>query len=220
MVCDSLASVTPVELTAAVRGAVAACVAADDMTVAVPEQVTVERPRHREHGDYATNVAMQLAKQAGRPPREMAELIATRLRSSPGIASVDVAGPGFLNIRLDEAAAGELAGTIVAAGQDYGRSDVLGKQRINLEFVSANPTGPIHLGGTRWAAVGDSLARLLEADGADVTREYYFNDHGVQLDRFAQSLLARARGQATPEDGYGGAHPRPAPGTSVAQHPA
>src|SRR4051812_41507695 len=149
---------------------------------------------------------MQIAKQAGRPPRDIAEVVAARLRERPGIASVDVAGPGFLNITLDEAAAGALAGTVVEAGAEYGRSDVLAKQRINLEFVSANPTGPLHLGGTRWAAVGDSLARLLEASGADVTREYYFNDHGAQLDRFAQSLLARAHGKKTPEDGYGGAY--------------
>ena len=195
---------TPVELAAAVRDAVAASVDAGDMTVAVPEQVTVERPRHREHGDYATNVAMQIAKQAGRPPRDVAELIAGRLRESPGIAAVDVAGPGFLNIKLDDAAAGQLAATIVTAGEDYGRTDQLAKQRVNLEFVSANPTGPLHLGGTRWAAVGDSLARLLEANGAEVTREYYFNDHGTQIDRFAQSLLARARGEPAPEDGYGG----------------
>jgi arginyl-tRNA synthetase len=204
MVCDSLANVTPQELTSAVRAAVAACVDAREFTVTVPEQVTVERPRQREHGDYATNIAMQLAKPAGRPPRELAELIAARLRQSDGIASVDVAGPGFLNITLDEAAAGELAGVVVRGAGDYGHSAVLAKERINLEFVSANPTGPLHLGGTRWAAVGDSLARLLEANGAAVTREYYFNDHGAQLDRFADSLLARARGEPTPEDGYGG----------------
>src|SRR6266576_3754508 len=219
MVCDSLASVTPAELTAVVRGAVVACVDAGDIAVTVPEQVTVERPRQREHGDYATNVAMQIAKEAGRPPRDVAELVAARLRQSPGIAKVDVAGPGFLNITLDEAAAGELAGTIVAAGADYGRSDALAKQRINLEFVSANPTGPLHLGGTRWAAVGDSLARLLEASGADVTREYYFNDHGAQIDRFALSLLARARGESTPPDGYGGAYVDEIAAKIVANHP-
>ena len=219
MVCDSLANVTPLEVADAVRSAVAACVDAGDVTVAVPAQVNVERPRHREHGDYATNVAMQLAKQAGRPPRDVAELVASHLRQSPGIASVEVAGPGFLNITLDEAAAGELAGSIVTAGTDYGRTDVLAKERINLEFVSANPTGPLHLGGTRWAAVGDSLARLLEFSGADVTREYYFNDHGAQLDRFAQSLLARARDLPTPEDGYGGAYIDEIAATVVAGHP-
>jgi arginyl-tRNA synthetase len=211
--------VTPDELAAAVRSAVAACVSAGELSVVVPQQVTIERPRQREHGDYATNVAMQLAKQAGRPPREVAELVAARLRITPGVARVDVAGPGFLNITLDEAAAGALAGSVVAAGAEYGHSDVLAKEKINLEFVSANPTGPLHLGATRWAAVGDALARTLEATGADVTREYYFNDHGTQLDRFAQSLLARAHGEATPEDGYGGAYIDEIAAEVVAQHP-
>src|SRR5690606_31583055 len=123
-----------------------------------------------------------------------------------GIKAVDVAGPGFLNITLDAASAGELARTIVEAGPAYGRSDALAGKRINLEFVSANPTGPIHLGGTRWAAVGDALARILTAAGAEVTREYYFNDHGAQIDRFARSLLAAARGREAPEDGYAGGY--------------
>ncbi|MFL6241265.1 MAG: arginine--tRNA ligase [Actinomycetes bacterium] len=210
---------TPLEIADAVRNAVAAAVDAGDVAVVVPEQVTVERPRHREHGDYATNVAMQLAKQAGRPPRDVAELIATRLRESPGIAGVDVAGPGFLNIKLDGATAGALAGAIVGSGAYFGSTDVLAKQKVNLEFVSANPTGPLHLGGTRWAAVGDSLARLLEASGADVTREYYFNDHGAQIDRFAQSLLARARGNPTPEDGYGGDYIDEIAARVVPEHP-
>ncbi|MDX6287526.1 MAG: arginyl-tRNA synthetase [Frankiales bacterium] len=195
---------TPAQLAEAVRAAVAACIESGDLDVAVPDQVTVERPRNRDHGDYSTNVAMQLAKPAGRSPREVAELIATRLRASAGIASVDVAGPGFLNIRLDQAAAGELARTIVEQGLDYGRTETLEKERINLEFVSANPTGPIHLGHSRWAAVGDSLGRLLEAAGADVTREHYLNDEGVQMRHFAASLLAAAKGEPTPENGYTG----------------
>ncbi|NLT53267.1 MAG: arginine--tRNA ligase [Actinomycetales bacterium] len=186
------------------RACLAAAVAAGELDVAVPDEIRVERPRLREHGDWATNVALQLAKQAGRPPREVAQLLASRLGEVAGIKSVDVAGPGFLNVVLDVAAAGALARTIVEAGAAYGRGDAAAGQRVNLEFVSANPTGPIHLGGTRWAAVGDSLARILEATGAEVTREYYFNDHGAQIDRFARSLLARARDEATPEDGYGG----------------
>jgi arginyl-tRNA synthetase len=218
MVCDSLASVTPLEVEAAVRTAVAACVDAGDVTVTIPEQVTVERPRQREHGDYATNIAMQIAKQAGRPPRDIAELVAARLRQSPGIAAVEIAGPGFLNITLDDAAAGELAGTIVAAGRDYGRTDVLAKERINLEFVSANPTGPIHLGHSRWAAVGDSLRRLLEASGADVTTEHYINDAGVQMDMFAASLAAAARGEPLPEGGYPGEYIGEIAARIVAQH--
>ncbi|MGC5628389.1 arginine--tRNA ligase [Georgenia sp. Z1344] len=171
---------------------------------AVPATVKVERPRQREHGDWATNVAMQLAKKAGTNPRELATLLAERLAGQDGVAAAEVAGPGFLNIRLEAGAAGELARTIVESGAAYGRSEKNAGRRINLEFVSANPTGPIHIGGVRWAAVGDSLARVLQATGAEVTREYYFNDHGAQIDRFARSLLARARGEEAPEDGYGG----------------
>src|SRR3954454_3656985 len=198
--------VTPDELSAAIRACLATAVAEGDLAVAVPDEIRVERPRQREHGDWATNVALQLAKQAGRPPREVAALLAARLAEGPGIKSVDVAGPGFLNVVLDAAAAGELARSIVEARAVYGHTDTGAGHRVNLEFVSANPTGPMHLGGARWAAVGDSLARILEATGAEVTREYYFNDHGAQIDRFARSLLARALGEPTPEDGYGGSY--------------
>ena len=193
----------PAALTAAIRACLEAAVAAGELTVDVPDEIRVERPKQREHGDWSTNVALQLAKQAGRPPREVATVIAARLGEVPGVKSVGVAGPGFLNVSLDAAAAGELARTIVEAGVAYGRSATAAGQNVNLEFVSANPTGPMHLGGTRWAAVGDSLARMLQATGARVSREYYFNDHGAQIDRFARSLLARARGQEAPQDGYG-----------------
>ena len=198
---------TPAELSAALRAALEAVVAAGTVSLdpaELPAQVHVERPRQREHGDWSTNVALQLAKKAGVPPRVLAEAIAAQLAEVPGIATVDVAGPGFLNVTLEAAAAGELARTIVEVGEAYGRSQALAGERVNLEFVSANPTGPLHIGGVRWAAVGDSLARLLEACGADVTREYYFNDHGAQIDRFARSLLARALDREVPEDGYGG----------------
>ncbi|MCL3778426.1 MULTISPECIES: arginine--tRNA ligase [unclassified Actinomyces] len=199
---------TPEELADAIRTVLLA--AAGDGTLNLPvEEVPlpkVERPRSREHGDWATNVAMQLAKRAGTSPRALAELLCPRLAALDGVASVEVAGPGFLNIRLDAASAGELARTIVEAGEAYGRNDSLAGQSVNLEYVSANPTGPVHLGGARWAAVGDSLARVLAACGARVTREYYFNDHGTQIDRFARSLLAAARGEDTPEDGYGGSY--------------
>jgi arginyl-tRNA synthetase len=198
--------VTPEELSAAIRACLAEAVAAGELSVPVPDEVKVERPRVREHGDWATNVAMQLAKPAGRPPREVAEVLAARLADVPGDKSVSVAGPGFLNIVLDAAAAGELARSIVTEGAAYGHSQALAGQNINLEFVSANPTGPLHIGGTRWAAVGDSLARILATQGASVAREYYYNDHGVQIDRFARSLLASAKGEPTPEDGYGGAY--------------
>ncbi|HTE74868.1 MAG TPA: arginine--tRNA ligase [Actinomycetes bacterium] len=177
-----------------------------ELAVPVPDSVKVERPKVREHGDYATSVALQLAKPAGRPPREVAELVAARLRSADGVSRVDVAGPGFLNVTLDSAAQGELARTVVTAGATYGRSDVNAGHRFNLEFVSANPTGPLHLGHVRWAAVGDALGRVLEASGAEVVREYYFNDAGVQIDRYALSLLAAAEGEPTPPDGYGGAY--------------
>ena len=195
---------TPADVSSAAVAAIRAAVAAGELVVEVPAQVTVERPRNREHGDYATNAAMQLAKQAGRPPREVAEVLAAHLGVQPGIESVEVAGPGFLNITLSEAAQGELARTVVTAGVDYGHTAVLAKERVNLEFVSANPTGPVHLGHTRWAALGDSLRRLLEAAGADVTSEHYVNDAGVQMQRFAESLVAAAHGEPTPEGGYPG----------------
>ncbi|UAJ80821.1 arginine--tRNA ligase [Leifsonia sp. ZF2019] len=168
--------------------------------------VPLERPKNREHGDWSSNVAMRLAKKVGANPRELATEIAAAAAAIDGVASAEVAGPGFINFRLDAAAAGQLAQTILDAGADYGRTDVYHGLKVNLEFVSANPTGPIHMGGARWAAVGDSLARILQAAGADVTREYYFNDHGSQIDRFARSLLAAYLGEATPEDGYGGAY--------------
>jgi arginyl-tRNA synthetase len=168
--------------------------------------VNVERPRNPDHGDYATNVALQVAKRAGVPPRDLAGWIAERLEATPGIASAELAGPGFLNIRLDAAAAGQLARTIVEAGPEYGRGDTLRDRRVNLEFISANPTGPLHLGHSRWAAVGDALHRVLAAAGADVTSEFYINDRGVQMDRFGASIAAAATGEPIPEDGYHGAY--------------
>lgn len=170
--------------------------------------VVLERPRNRDHGDWATNAALKLAKPLGLTPRELADELAAGIAALDGVASAEVAGPGFINIRLDAGAAGELVTTILEAGENYGRGDALAGVKINLEFVSANPTGPIHLGGTRWAAVGDSLARVFAAQGAEVTREYYFNDHGAQIDRFARSLLAAHLGEPTPEDGYGGEYIR------------
>ncbi len=197
---------TPEELSATIRACLEAAIAAGEIALdatALPEP-KVERPKDRNHGDWATNIAMQIAKAAGANPRDVAALLVTRLTSVQGIASAEVAGPGFLNIRLSASAAGELARAIVKAGTKYGRGDAMKGTTVNLEFVSANPTGPIHLGGTRWAAVGDSLARLLESQGAKVIREYYFNDHGAQIDRFARSLLGVVLGEDTPEDGYAG----------------
>lgn len=198
---------TPEELSEAISSALAASLEEGQLTLAEGQdlpQVRVERPKNRDHGDWATNIALQLSKKVGLNPRQVAQVLADRISQISGVASVDIAGPGFLNITLDAAAAGELAQTIVQAGEGYGSNQSLAGQTINLEFVSANPTGPIHLGGTRWAAVGDSLARIFQSQGAKVVREYYFNDHGNQIDRFARSLLARAKGEAAPEDGYGG----------------
>ncbi|MFC0503164.1 arginine--tRNA ligase [Micromonospora costi] len=198
---------TPAELAEAVLAAAHAVFTHRGLDPAVlPAETTVERPRNPEHGDYASTLALQLSKKVGLPPRELAGALADELGRAPGVKSVEIAGPGFLNIRLDAAAAGQLARVIVEAGAEYGRSERLAGQRINLEFVSANPTGPVHIGGVRWAAVGDALSRLLRATGAEVGTEYYFNDAGSQIDRFARSLLAAAKGEAVPEDGYGGAY--------------
>lgn len=176
---------------------------ADDM---IPAKVTVMRPKDRSHGDWATNIAMQLGKKAAMKPRDLAQLFADRLAAADGIASVEVAGPGFINITLDSASAAAIVDQVLAEGAQFGRNTHLAGRTLNLEFVSANPTGPIHIGGTRWAAVGDSMARVLEANGAKVVREYYFNDHGTQIDRFAKSLVAAAHKEPTPEDGYKGAY--------------
>jgi arginyl-tRNA synthetase len=197
---------TPEELATAVRAALQGLVDDGRLAVAVPDQVTVERPRNRDHGDYATNVAMTLAKAAGRPPREVAGLLAERLADVPGVAAVDVAGPGFLNVTLDSAAQGELARTVVEQADRFGHGDTLRGTRVNVEFISANPTGPLHLGHTRWAAVGDALARVLAAAGADVAREFYINDRGVQMDRFGMSIMAAAHGRPAPDDGYHGGY--------------
>jgi len=184
-----------------------------------PRDVRVERSKNRDHGDYATNVALQLAKPAGLPPREIADLLATELKGSQGIASVAIAGPGFINITVEAAAQGEIARRIVEAGTTYGASVLFGGRRINLEFVSANPTGPVHIGGARWAPVGDSLARVFATLGANVTREYYFNDHGAQIDRFSRSLLAVAKGEQPPEDGYVGSYVAEIAAEVMAAHP-
>lgn len=197
---------TPAELPAAVLAAIRACLQAGEFVGTAPAEVVVERPRNRDHGDYTTNVALRLAKPAGRPAREIAETIAVRLRSADGVARVDVAGPGFLNLTLAADALGELARTIVEAGASFGTSAALAGQNLNLEYVSANPTGPVHIGAVRWAAVGDALARLLQSAGARVTREYYFNDAGAQVERFGRTLRERANGRPVPDDGYSGAY--------------
>lgn len=189
----------PVDLSVLIKETAVAVLSEHELDTAVlPETVTVERPRNPEHGDYATNLALQVAKKAGVNPRELATWLAEALAKHDAIDVAEIAGPGFLNIRLAAAAQGAIVDQVRQAGANYGHNDAYKGQKINLEFVSANPTGPIHLGGTRWAAVGDSLGRVLEASGAEVTREYYFNDHGRQIDRFSNSLVAAAKGEPTP----------------------
>ncbi len=198
---------TPADLAELLRSTAASVLADRSLDASVlPDKVTVERPRNPEHGDYATNVALQIAKKAGANPRDFAAWLAEALAAETTIASAEVAGPGFLNIRLAADAQGAIIAQVLAQGAAYGSSDLLADIKVNLEFVSANPTGPIHLGGTRWAAVGDALGRILTAQGAEVVREYYFNDHGAQIDRFSRSLIAAAQGEPSPEDGYAGAY--------------
>ncbi|WP_329055670.1 arginine--tRNA ligase [Amycolatopsis sp. NBC_01488] len=198
---------TPAALADLVRSSAVQVLAARGIDDAVlPEQVTIERPRNPDHGDYATNLALQVAKKAGLKPREFAEALAEAVSADDGVSSAEVAGPGFLNFRLAAAAQGDIVRQVLDAGAAFGRGDALAGTKINLEFVSANPTGPIHLGGTRWAAVGDALGRVLAAQGGDVTREYYFNDAGAQIDRFVRSLIAAAKGEPAPEDGYAGGY--------------
>ena len=198
---------TPADLAELLRSTAAAVLTEHGLDpAALPAAVTVERPRNPEHGDYATNLALQVGKKAGANPREFAGWLATALTDADGIAAAEVAGPGFVNLRIETAAQGVIIADIAAAGAEYGHSGLLAGRSINLEFVSANPTGPIHIGGTRWAAVGDALGRLLATQGARVVREYYFNDHGTQIDRFVSSLIAAAKSEPAPEDGYAGAY--------------
>ncbi|OBB61188.1 arginine--tRNA ligase [Mycobacterium sp. 852013-51886_SCH5428379] len=198
---------TPADLAELLKTTAAAVLAEHDLDAAtLPATVTVERPRNPEHGDYATNLALQIGKKAGVNPRELAGWLAQALAAADGIASADVAGPGFVNLRIEASAQNVLVEQIITAAERYGHSEQLAACNVNLEFVSANPTGPIHIGGTRWAAVGDALGRLLATQSAAVVREYYFNDHGAQIDRFVNSLIAAAKGEPAPEDGYAGAY--------------
>ena len=198
---------TPADLAELLKSTAAAVLTEHGLDTAVlPATVTVERPRNPEHGDYATNLALQLGKKAGANPRELAGWLAAALAAKDGIAAAEVAGPGFVNLRIEASAQNVLVGDVIAAAGRYGTSQALDGTKVNLEFVSANPTGPIHIGGTRWAAVGDALGRLLSTQGAEVVREYYFNDHGAQIDRFTNSLIAAAKGEPTPEDGYAGTY--------------
>lgn len=192
------------QLAASIQGLVAAAIESGQLAGSIPESIVLERPKNRDHGDYATSIALQLAKAAGKNPREVATLLQSAIASLPGVSAVDIAGPGFINITLDRANQAELVRTILTNATAYGTGDSLKGVSINLEFISANPTGPLHLGHTRWAAVGDALGRVLKAAGAQVTQEFYINDRGRQMDLFGQSVQAAATGNPIPEDGYQG----------------
>ena len=172
----------------------------------IPTSLTLERPKNRDHGDYATSIALALSKPSGIAPRKIAEIIVAGLKARKDIAALEIAGPGFVNITLDKSSQGGVIANILAAGKTFGHGNKLNGIAINLEFISANPTGPLHLGHTRWAAVGDALGRVLSAAGAKVAREFYINDRGVQMDKFGASLQSAALGQPRPEDGYHGAY--------------
>ena len=193
-------------LEAAIKAAIEQAINAGSLSGQIPASIKLERPKDRDHGDYATSIALQLAKPAGKNPRDVAQIICDLLAGTEGISKVDIAGPGFINITLNRANQAELVAMILKATKDYGKGKALAGVSINLEFISANPTGPLHLGHTRWAAVGDSLGRVLSAAGADVKREFYINDRGNQMDLFGASVEAAALGNPIPEDGYKGAY--------------
>ena len=193
-------------LAAAISAAIGAAIERGDLVGTIPVTIPLERPKNRDHGDYATSVALQLAKPAGMSPRAVAELLQSALLDLPEVTAVEIAGPGFINITLNRSSQAELVSTILSSPATYGTGNSLAGISVNLEFISANPTGPLHLGHTRWAAVGDALGRVLSAAGAKVIREFYINDRGNQMDLFGKSVEAAALGQPIPEDGYQGAY--------------
>ena len=183
-----------------VRAANEALIADGELPAGIDQsRVVVEPPRDPAHGDLATNAAMVLAKDAGKKPRDLAEAVAAKLRTDPMIAKVDVAGPGFINLTLHPPAWFEELRTIIESGLDYGRNDVGRGEAVNVEYVSANPTGPMHVGHGRGAVFGDALANLLAFSGFKVTREYYINDAGAQVDALGRSAFLRYR-EALGED--------------------
>ena len=207
------------QLAASIQALVAAAIERGDLAGTTPDAIVLERPKNRDHGDYATSIALQLAKPAGKNPREVATILQGAIAELPGVSKVDIAGPGFINITLDRADQAELVRTILSTSEKYGHGTSLNGVSINLEFISANPTGPLHLGHTRWAAVGDALGRVLKAAGAKVTQEFYINDRGRQMDLFGQSVQAAANGAPIPEDGYQGDYIKDLATIVVAENP-
>ncbi len=207
------------QLSAAIQAIVETAINSGELAGTAPETIVLERPKNRDHGDYATSIALQLAKGAGKNPREVATLLQSAIALLPGVSKVDIAGPGFINITLDRANQAELVRTILTSADQYGNGESLKGVTINLEFISANPTGPLHLGHTRWAAVGDALGRVLKAAGANVIQEFYINDRGRQMDLFGQSVQAAAQGNPIPEDGYQGDYIKDLAKIVVAENP-
>jgi arginyl-tRNA synthetase len=207
-------------LAAQIQAAISSAIERGDLIGTVPANIPLERPKNRDHGDYASSIALQLAKPAGKNPREVAELLKKDLEKLPEVSSVDIAGPGFINIKLNRASQADLVRAILSAKEEFGKGTALAGIKINLEFISANPTGPLHLGHTRWAAVGDALGRVLSATGAEVVREFYINDRGNQMDLFGQSVQAAALGLPIPEDGYQGEYIADLAKAVLAENPA
>ena len=210
---------TPEELSNLIKSAVESLISAQKIEkVEIPE-IKIERPKSKDHGDFASNIALALSKPVGKNPREVATLLIEELSKEKSIKKIEIAGPGFLNFTLDTASLGELARIIVEKSSEFGKTETLKNQTINVEFISANPTGPLHLGHTRWAAVGDAIARVLAASGAKVVREFYINDRGIQLDKFGESLFAAANDLAVPEDGYHGKYVKEIADEIIKEHP-
>jgi arginyl-tRNA synthetase len=208
------------ELSRVITEAITHAISSGEIEASLPSVIPLERPKNRDHGDYSTSIALQLAKAAGKNPRDVALILQKQIGTTPLISAVDIAGPGFLNFTLNRASQANLVSSIIESGALYGQGNSLSGIRINLEFISANPTGPLHLGHTRWAAVGDALGRVLSAAGADVSREFYVNDRGNQMDLFGASLEAAALGNPIPEDGYQGDYIRDLAQEIVTAHTA
>ena len=197
---------TPEELSKIIKESLESLIAAGKLEISQSPEIKIERPKNKEHGDYSCNIALVVAKPVGKNPRDIAQLFVDKLGANPSIKKIEIAGPGFLNFTLDSKSMGEVAKTILQQADQYGHTNSFNGETINIEFISANPTGPLHLGHTRWAAVGDALARVLAASGAKVVKEFYINDRGAQIDKFGISICAAANNEPIPEDGYHGAY--------------